>query len=109
MFVLPQTAYNALFPQEPFPPRHLAYVEWFTDFANAPNAIHGLYKVKRELQDGVRLSSIIPVKSIRRTVQLFPVFGPVAPQDWTSSNVLELCPAFHVDRYLDRHSFVTIQ
>ena len=109
MFVLSRTAYDALFPQEPFPPRHLAYVEWFTDFTNQPDAIHGLYKIQREVQDGTRLASIIPVKSIRRTVQLFPAFGPVVPREWTSSNVLDLSPSFYVDRYLDRHSFVTVQ
>ncbi|KAH9837658.1 uncharacterized protein C8Q71DRAFT_706547 [Rhodofomes roseus] len=109
MFHTPKTAHTTIFPLEHQSPKHLAYVEWFTDFANAPNPVHGMYKVKREVQNGERLASIIPVKNIRRTVLLFPSFGPVAPHDWTTSNVLEESPTFHVDRHLDRHSFVVVQ
>ncbi|KAI0724122.1 hypothetical protein C8Q72DRAFT_895456, partial [Fomitopsis betulina] len=87
MFALSKTAHTALFPLEAQSPKHLAYVEWFTDFANAPNPVHGMYRVKHDVQNGERLASIIPVKSIRRTVLLFPAFGPVAPREWTTSNV----------------------
>ncbi|KAJ7720056.1 hypothetical protein B0H14DRAFT_2298290, partial [Mycena olivaceomarginata] len=52
-----------------------------------PEPDHLMYKVNRSLKDGDRLSSIIPVANIRRSVHLLPKFGPVAPAEWKSTNV----------------------
>ncbi|KAJ7333971.1 hypothetical protein DFH08DRAFT_707664, partial [Mycena albidolilacea] len=56
-----------------------------------PEPDHLMYKVNRSLKDRDRLSSIIPVANIRRSVHLLPKFGPVAPAQWKSTNVLDKC------------------
>ncbi|EPS92975.1 hypothetical protein FOMPIDRAFT_1137017 [Fomitopsis schrenkii] len=108
IFSLSNLALAHLFPDQQKPPRHLAYVEWFTQF-RSPEPHHALYKIKPDVREQERQVSIIPVRDIRRSVQLFPQFGPVAPRKWTSSDVLDQCPAFYVDSHLDRHTFVTVR
>ncbi|KZT21218.1 hypothetical protein NEOLEDRAFT_1073890, partial [Neolentinus lepideus HHB14362 ss-1] len=57
---------------------------------------------------GQRLASVIPVSQIYQSVHLFPKFGPVVPQEWTSSSVLDDAPAFFVNLFLDHHNFVML-
>ena len=110
IFSIPKRATAQLFPYNHPPPHYLAYVEWFTPFTKSPQANHLLYRIKRSLSpNGERLASIIPLQNIRRSIQLFPSFGPVAPREWTSSNVLDLCPSFYVNSFTDRHSYHTIK
>ncbi|KAG1885292.1 uncharacterized protein F5891DRAFT_970195, partial [Suillus fuscotomentosus] len=89
-------------------PDHFAYVEWFTPFSNTPEANHGMYKVLRAFCDGEKQASIIPVRNIRCSVHLIPQFGPVAPREWTSSNVLDQCRTFFVNEFTDRDAYVTL-
>ena len=95
-----------LFPQLPPSrrPEHLAYIEWFTPFTT-PRPDHGLYKVSRALRQGARLGSVIPIDQLERSCHLFPDFGAVAPREWTSSNVLEMCPTFYVNSFSDRNAY----
>ncbi|KAF7292558.1 hypothetical protein MIND_01153100 [Mycena indigotica] len=89
IFSLPTNIVAALFPSGIKPPTHLAYIQWFSAFTSQPEPHHLMYKVQRVMKDGERLATIVPVASIRRSVQLLPKFGPVAPVEWSSSNVLE--------------------
>jgi hypothetical protein len=87
-------------------PQHLAYVEWYSPLPNNPERNHLLYKVSPQKEpDGSHICSIIPVANIRRSVHLFPKFGPFAPQEWTSNNVLDLCNTFFLNDFTDRHMY----
>lgn len=90
-------------------PEHLAYVEWYTPFAASPEANHLMYKISpAKTRDGGNVSSIIPVANICRSIHLFPKFGPVAPVEWTSSSVLDLCQTFYVNSFTDKHLYRTL-
>ena len=110
IFSIPNRAKAQLFPANHLSPQYLAYIEWFTPFTNSPQSNHLLYRIKRALSpNGKRLASIVPLQSIRWSIQLFPSFGPVAPREWTSSNVLDLCPLFYINSFTDRHTYHTIK
>ncbi|KAJ6447623.1 hypothetical protein C8R45DRAFT_1115782 [Mycena sanguinolenta] len=87
---------------------HLAYVEWFSPFKPEPERHHSMYKVSHTIKDGDRLASIIPVLNIRRSIHLLPKFGPIAPPDWKSHNVLDKCPVFFANPWTDRHIYTTL-
>ncbi|KAJ7254453.1 hypothetical protein C8J57DRAFT_1076155 [Mycena rebaudengoi] len=106
VFSLSARMLDIIFPSgTPQPPKHLAYVELFSKFPNAPNPNHGMYTISRPAE---RLAVIIPVENIRRSIHLFPHFGPVVSRGWTSQNVLELCSKFYVSPWSDRHAYVTV-
>ncbi|KAK7001958.1 hypothetical protein R3P38DRAFT_2558006 [Favolaschia claudopus] len=105
VFSLSERIRGHIFPGEK-PSFHLAYVEWFSKFPNSPEPNHRMYKISRPEESFV---SIIPVGNIRRSVHLFPQFGPVAPREWTSATVLEQCKKFYVSPWSDRYAYVTIR
>ncbi|KAJ7724958.1 hypothetical protein DFH07DRAFT_871823 [Mycena maculata] len=107
IFSLKPRHIRTLFSRGVTPPEHLAYIEWFSPFTE-PEPDHLMYKVNRSLKNGDRLASIIPVANIRRSVHLLPKFGPVAPADWKSSNVLDKCTHFFVNSMTDRHIYATL-
>ncbi|KAJ7078695.1 hypothetical protein B0H15DRAFT_788758, partial [Mycena belliarum] len=80
----------------------------FSPFTPQPEPQHLMYKVRCSIKDGERITSVIPLANIRRSVHLLPKFGPVAPPEWTSSNVLDLCPTFFVNCFSDRHVYGTL-
>lgn len=110
VFRLSPAASAQLFSADVSTPKHLAYVEWFSEFSDTPDPHHGMYKIKRSMinNNTKRLSSVIEVSSIRRSVHLFPQFGRLAPREWTSDNVLDLCSTFYVNSFTDRHTYITL-
>ena len=107
IFSLPESAHSSLFENNAITiPQHLVYVEWYSPFRDATEPNHLLHKIST-MKDGGggRVCSIIPLANIRRSIHLFPQFGPVAPQDWTSSTVLDLCDHFYVNSFTDRHVY----
>lgn len=89
-------------------PQHLAYVDYYSAFRERSEPNHGMYKVSRLAPNNLFASAIIPVTSILRSVHLFPKFGPVAPRDWTSSNVLDQCTDFYTSPWSDRHAYISM-
>ncbi|KAG9316931.1 hypothetical protein JVU11DRAFT_3012 [Chiua virens] len=97
----------ALFPAATKQPDYLAYVEWFTPFGQMDPNLQ-LYQVSRSVRQGRRLASVIDVEKICRSCHLFPNFGPAAPREWKSSNVLDLASSFLVNPFVDRNSYMTL-
>ena len=87
------------------PDERFAYVEWFSKFS-APDPYHGMLKLNHQLTGSKdRLSSIIPISSIKCSIHLFPKFGLKVPEDWTSLNVLEKCTTFYLNQFSDRKMY----
>jgi hypothetical protein len=109
VFTLPVQAICAWFHSTKPSFTHLAYIDWFTPFSPFPyNSNHQLYKVSRLRGQGEQVASVVPLHLIKQSVHLTPVFGPVAPIDWKSSNVLDLARYFHVNPFSDRFSYSTL-
>lgn len=70
-----------------------------------------MYKISRSYRDtvqGFREASIIPISTIKRSLHLYPLFGPVAPREWTSDNVLEECDTFYVNPFSDNYMYNSV-
>jgi hypothetical protein len=93
--------------EQPPPPQHLAYVEYFTPPTHI-NSDSRTYWVSRLMKNQARVAAVIPVASIRHSVQLWPIFGDTVPPNWTSLNVLEECTHFRINPFLNRHTYMTM-
>ncbi|CDO75782.1 hypothetical protein BN946_scf184792.g4 [Trametes cinnabarina] len=94
VFTLPDKALGQLFPGLPVsqrPPRHLAYVEWFSRFTTAPDRNSRLYKVSRIVQDEQRVASILPFLGTGR-----------------ARTSLKNAPSFYVNPFKDAHTFFNL-
>jgi len=107
VFELPDSAISEVFGPHDTPPKHLAYVEWFTPIPATLDPKHGMYRVSRLMENGHRSASIIRAETIIHSIHLVPQFGPVMPQDWNSFTVLELCNTFYINPFADVHSYLT--
>ncbi|KAF8256630.1 hypothetical protein EI94DRAFT_1764485 [Lactarius quietus] len=108
VFEIPNKSIHEVFPSSDIalmPPEHLAYVEWFLPIPINLGPHHLLYKVHRLVHHGRWRASIIPVKSILRSVHLFPTFGKQS-QRWRSFTVLNLCNTFYINPFSDRDSYM---
>ena len=105
VFQLPKRAINEVAPSLDSSP-HLAYVEWFSPLAAAPDAKHRMYKVTRTTRNGRRSASIIRADTILGSVHLFPRFGVSTPLQWSSFTVLEQCNSFYVNPFADIDSYL---
>ena len=86
-------------------PLHLAYVQWYSKLTE-PEPNHGMFKIRPQKDaEGSWICSIVPVGNIQRSVHLIPKFGPVAPAEWTSSNVLDCCDIFYLNTFSDRQIY----
>ncbi|KAG7096157.1 hypothetical protein E1B28_006830 [Marasmius oreades] len=111
VFTLPKAALKEWFPLPHVQPaKYLVYIDWFTQFKHGPEPNHLMYKVCHAFRPGedARLASVVPVENIHQSVHLYPKFGPVAPQEWKSSNVLDYCDTFFLNDFLDRSTYATV-
>ncbi|KAJ3918636.1 hypothetical protein F5877DRAFT_90546 [Lentinula edodes] len=106
VFSLPEDKLDTLFPANCHPPKHLAYVEWFSKFPRSHEPHSRLYRVKKEINgDGTVAASVIPVEMIIRSVHLLPKWGGTVPSEWTGETVLDLSPSFLLNIFKDDHSY----
>ena len=106
VFELPNRVIPEVFSLLDTPPKHLAYVEWFTPIPATPDPKHGMYRMSKLTENGHRSASVIQVDSIVCSVHLIPQFGPVIPWKWNSFTVLELCNTFYVNLFADVQSYL---
>jgi hypothetical protein len=116
IFTLPPKVAAEFFPSEQGrdPPKHFAYIDWFTPFPAQPPSDHKMYKVQRCYQyhntpphctyDG----TVIDIRSIYRSVNLIPQFGESVSQEWTAFGVMDQCDTFYVNCFTDRHIYITL-
>jgi len=105
VFQLSISAASSVFlASRPAPPANLVYVEWFSP-PSPPDPSHNMCRISRNYHNGRRSASVIPLTDVCRSVQLFPVFGPVVPRHWQGPTVLEGCSSFYVNPFLDRHMY----
>ena len=107
VFSLPDNSLQKLFPTTGKDiPKHFVYVEWYMPFSEDPDPSTLLFKVS-PLKDraGGIICSIIPLANIRRSAHLIPKFGATAPQEWTSSTVLDLASVFFVNSFTDMNMY----
>jgi hypothetical protein len=110
IFSLPKAAIERWFtrPDVTLPSTHFAYVDWFTDFPQQADRNHGLYKISYLIQNGEKLSSIVPIDSVWQSIHLYPDFGPTVDRTWTSSGVLDRATHFFVNPFTSRFSYSTV-
>lgn len=107
VFSLKPDPQSRLFPAGYHVPDQLAYVEWFKQFPARPERNHLMYRISKAYRDapqGFREAAVVPLEDIKRTLHLYPVFGPIAPREWTSDTVLEKCNSFYVNPFVDNYS-----
>ncbi|THU89883.1 hypothetical protein K435DRAFT_821260 [Dendrothele bispora CBS 962.96] len=109
IFSISDKSLRTVLPSNLPPPKHLAYVEWFTKFNLNPDSITGLYRVKLQMKpDGTRAVSVIPASMIQRSINLFPKWdGPVHPS-CTSEKMLDTCTTFFVNPFRNHHTYINI-
>ncbi|THU98815.1 hypothetical protein K435DRAFT_795398 [Dendrothele bispora CBS 962.96] len=105
IFSLPPERLDTLFAPNSMPPRHLAYVEWFTKFDDHADLYSGLHAVKRSQNV---TSTIVPLETLQRSVHLIPKWNGVVPSEWTSKSVLDDCNAFFLNVFKDDHTYFNL-
>ena len=94
IFSIPEKHHSLMFKPHVSILLHLAYVEWYTALSQTdPN--HGMFKISlKKDNNGDHVCSIVPISNLQCSMHLLLKFGPVAPPEWTSSNVLDTCQTF---------------
>ena len=96
-----------LFAGDGVPSERLAYIERIAKFTT-PNSDHQMFKLKRSVENGEQVASIVPVSTIRRSAHLLLKFGSAVPEGWSSDNVLEECASFYLNPFADRHMYFVL-
>ncbi|KAI0701573.1 hypothetical protein C8T65DRAFT_579586, partial [Cerioporus squamosus] len=87
---------------------HLAYVELYTPFKDAPEPYIQLYKIMRSYREMKRHAVVLPVQQIFRSCHLLPVCGSRINRAWTSDTVLEECDTMYLNSFSDHHMYLFV-
>jgi hypothetical protein len=104
LFQIPAKAASELFTHST-PPTQFAYLEWFSPFPSEPEHHHLMYRISRSYRRGHRCAAVVPITAIKRSVHLFPQFGPTVPSHWHASTILEQCQTFYVNPFIDKDMY----
>ncbi|THU80703.1 hypothetical protein K435DRAFT_695144 [Dendrothele bispora CBS 962.96] len=109
IFSLPPGKLDTLFAPNSMPPKHLAYVEWFTKFNQRADPYSGLHTIKRQSTLGRgTASAIVPLEMLQRSVHLIPKWDGMVPSEWTSESVLDECDVFFLNVFKDDLSYFNL-
>lgn len=65
-----------------------------------------MYEVQRAIDlSGTPLASVVRLGAVRRSCHLLPNWGKKANLLWTNENVLDVCPSFYLNDFLDSHLY----
>lgn len=84
------------------------YVEWFSNFARAPDSHYHMSKVTAPLTEREKITSVIPLALLERSAHLHPKWGGPVPVHWTSENVMDECTTFYLNQYKNLHDFYNL-
>lgn len=84
----------------------LVYIEWFTEFKQSKERGIDMYLVQPASDpSGIPLASVLRLGAIRRSCHLLPNWGKKANLLWTNENILDVCPSFYLNDFLDNHLY----
>ena len=107
VFTLPErfTTLNSNAPQE-----HLVYVEWFRTIRHEPDSISRLYEVRKQHESGNAeiVGEVVPLSTIRQSIQLIPKFGERVNREWKSETVFDQCDECYINNYGSLHTYQSV-
>ncbi|KAL0572146.1 hypothetical protein V5O48_009824 [Marasmius crinis-equi] len=108
IFSLPTENLGLILPPNLPPPKHLAYVEWFSNFTRHPEPYSHLYKLKKEYRGEHPLVSVLPLNLVKHSVHLYPRWDMAKLADWESDTVLDQCDTFYLNPYKDLRTYFVL-
>ncbi len=86
-----------------------AYVYWFFKPSKQAKKNINMYSTQyKRRADGSRRSGIVPLKCIRKLLQLTPVHGGTVSDTLSVDNSMDVSPGYWVNPFMDRETFQTI-
>ena len=108
IFTLPQSYLD----DNPTAPKgHLIFLDWFSKPRNSADEASKLYEVQKQRERGNAelVGEVIPLSSVRQSVQLIPKFGRQnVDKTWTSETVLDVCESFYINNWGSVHTYQAI-
>lgn len=86
----------------------LVYVYWFTK-PQRPERDLKMYEVEYQRTNAhLRLGGIIPLSSIRRLVQLIPVYGARIDPALTMENSMDEGQKYYINSFMDKETYQAV-
>ncbi|EJD40422.1 hypothetical protein AURDEDRAFT_70060 [Auricularia subglabra TFB-10046 SS5] len=87
----------------------LAFVEYFTPFRSKPSKDVGFLWTAPSRRRGEKRTGVIRLDSVVCSCHLTPKFPSETPEDWSTDNIFEVCPTFHLNEHLNDRMYGTQQ
>jgi hypothetical protein len=82
-----------------------ALVDWFSKMGRSRDTETGMWKVRPDIRQGQRLSSVIHLDSFLHGAHLLPIFGKkFLPINFDYTDSLDAFAGYYVNHFADHHS-----